>query len=54
MDVIKSSKCAMRLACSNCKDILLMYYYRSNNIWTVVDKMDSKFNDIEHYDIYKD
>ncbi|XWV26492.1 aldehyde-activating protein [Tupanvirus soda lake] len=54
VDIIKSSERAMRLACSKCKDILFMYYYSSNKIWIVADKLDSVINNIDYYDIYKD
>ena len=30
-----------------------MYYYQSENIWIVADKLKIDISNIEHYDIYK-
>lgn len=50
---IKSSARATRLSCIKCNDILMMYYYHSENIWIVADRLDININNIDHYDIYK-
>lgn len=50
---IESSHRARRFECSNCENLIFMYYIGSSNIWIAADCISNNLDHINHYDSYK-